>query len=254
MDFATFNIQKIKSQSELRARYKHNRRIEISSNIIADQIQYDTYQGNDIDKRIRLRIKEINKERDNLNGNRLRKDSIPAVEIVLGASHDFFNDRDDDFLDDWAQTQLDWAKDYYKGRGKIAGWDFHRHSEKTPHIHIIFIPETEKLDKRTGNMMPTLSAKVFVGNKSEMNRARTAHAEANQEYGLERGRNYHKEGEKPPQNLTLKQLRRLTANEVDELELIEGLWNLDILDNLNITRKPRRRGLIQNMDKVDEEH
>jgi DNA-directed RNA polymerase subunit N (RpoN/RPB10) len=29
---------------------------------------------------------------------------------------------------------------------------------------------------------------------------------------------------------------------------------LDILDNLNITRKPRRRGLIQSMDKVDEEH
>ena len=236
MEYATFNIQKIKTISELTARYKHNRRINISSNVKASEIHKNQHQGKDIPAKIQNRMHDINSIRKNEGGRKLRNDTVPAVELVLGASADFFKDtsvKDDNFLDEWAQTKIDWATDYYKGRGRIAGWDLHSRDEKTPHLHIIFIPETIIADKRTGKNLPTLSAKDFMGTKSEMNRARSSHAKANEIYGLKRGRNYYKEGKTPPDYRSMNELKRATSKAVDDLELVEGLYDIDMLEILD---------------------
>ena len=107
MEYATFNIQKIKTISELTARYKHNRRINISSNVKASEIHKNQHQGKDIPAKIQNRMHDINSIRKNEGGRKLRNDTVPAVELVLGASADFFKDtsvKDDNFLDEWAQT------------------------------------------------------------------------------------------------------------------------------------------------------
>jgi hypothetical protein len=150
--------------------------------------------------------------------NLLRKNTVPAVELILGASPEFFIGKSKEEIQAWGKTQIDWAKEYYKDRGKFLGFDFH-HDEKTPHIHLIFAPIISKMDKKTGKQLDSYSAKEFVGNKSEMNRARTSHAEANEYYGLVRGKNYHETGETPPEYTdSIKQLRRQTKEAKAYLE------------------------------------
>ena len=233
MAFALINIQKIKTISELTARWKHNRRISKSWNVNHSKSDKNEHQGEDIPTKILNRIKEINSIRKNEGGRKLRNDTVPAVELVLSASHSFFKGKDDNFINEWAQTQIDWAADYYKGRGRIAGWDLHSRDEKTPHLHIIFIPEVTQFNKHAGKDLPTLSAWKFEGKKSEMNRARSSHAKANKIYGLKRGANYYKEGRTPPDYRSMDELRRLTKQAVDDLELVESLYDVDMLEILD---------------------
>jgi glutaredoxin-related protein len=84
------------------------------------------------------------------------------------------------------------------------------------------------MDKKTGKVLYTYSAKEFQGTKSEMNRMRSSHAEANEKHGLERGKNYFKEGEKPPEYIdSIKELRRKTA----EAEKVYESLSIDDLND-----------------------
>jgi hypothetical protein len=229
--FATFNISKIKTSQELRARYKHNRRIgKISKNVNQQNMNLNHHGKNDIAEFSEKQFRRVQAMRTHAGANLLRKNTVPAVELVLGASSEFFIDKSEKEIIAWGKTQIDWAKEYYKDRGKYLGFDFHL-DEKTPHIHIMFAPIVSKLDKKTGKQLDSYSAKEFVGNKSEMNRARTSHAEANEYYGLVRGKNYHEAGETPPDYTdSIKELRRQTK---DAKAYLEGLDIDDIKSYIN---------------------
>jgi hypothetical protein len=184
-------------------------------------------------------VKEVDKIFDRVQATRkaaganaLRSSTVKVVEIVLGASHEYFNPKftPETEQEEWRQANLEWAKEYYKGRGIIVDGQVHR-DERSDHWHIMFVPKTTKLDKKTGKTLPTFSAKEFMGNKVEMNKARTSHADAMAKFGLRRGRNYFKEGEKPPAYVKdMKQLRRKTASEIDALDIS------DIIDYISGTR------------------
>ena len=247
MDYATFNIQKIKTMSELVGRFKHNRRIKISANIKEEYIHTDILDDADAPTIIKNRIGEINKIRKKQGGRKLRNDAVPAVEIVLGASSNFFEGKKRDEIIEWGQSQIDWAKKYYEGRGKLITYDLHMESEKTPHIHLIFIPEGTK------NNLPTMSAKDFMGNKSEMRNVRTSHALANEKYELKRGKDYYKLGEKPPPNDSLKELRRKTQKAYDDgdildLKILDSITELNQLNELIKTTKNRLKNKGQNQE------
>jgi len=221
--YATFNIQKIQTLAELNGRHKHNKRIVISSNIIQNKIKDDVYGKNDSYKLIRDRIEMVQDIRSKAGARKMRESTVPAVELVLGASHDFFKDMSREDIKDWAYDNVEWAKEYYKGRGHLVSTDLH-FSETNPHIHLIFAPETKKVDKHTGKLLPVYSAKEFHGNKSEMNRARSSQAEAMKIWGLRRGRNYYKEGEKPPSyTKSIKELRR-QMTKLDEMD-VNDIYN-----------------------------
>jgi len=229
--FATFNIQKIKTSQELRARYKHNRRIgKISKNVNQQNMNLNHHGKNNIAEFSEQQFRRVQAMRTHAGANLLRKNTVPAVELVLGASSEFFLDKSKDEIIAWGKTQIDWAKEYYKDRGKYLGFDFHL-DEKSPHVHIMFAPIVSKMDKKTGKQLDSYSAKEFVGNKAEMNRARTAHAEANEYYGLVRGKNYHEAGETPPDYTdSIKELRRQTK---DAKAYLEGLDIDDIKAYIN---------------------
>ena len=226
--FATINIQKVKTDAELEARYKHNRRLgTISSNVREEQMNRNKHGKTNVAQVSKTHFQKVQASRMAAGANQLRGSTVKAVELVLGASVEFFENKTDNDVIKWGKTQLDWAKEYYKDKGKLIGFDLHL-DEKTPHIHLIFSPTVKKLDKKTGKILYTYSAKEFVGNKSEMNRMRTSHAEANEKYGLKRGKNYFKEGEKPPEFIdSIKELRRKTA----EAEKVYESLSIDDLND-----------------------
>ncbi len=227
--FATINIQKIKTDAELEARYRHNRRIgKISANVREEQMARNKHSKKNTSEVSKDTFRKVQASRMAAGANQMRKTTVKAVELVMGASGEYFEGKSDAEVIDWAKTQIEWAKDYYKDRGKLIGTDLHL-DETTPHIHLIFAPLTKKPDKKTGKTLYTYSAKEFVGNKSEMNRMRSSHAEANMQYGLERGKNYYQEGEKPPEYVkSIKEFRRQGKADLKEAE--EFLQSISIDD------------------------
>jgi hypothetical protein len=226
--FATINIQKIKTDSELEARYNHNRRLgKVSSNVQISQIHRSKHSKHNISDSSQAMFRQVQGNRMKAGANQLRATTVKAVELVLGASGEYFEGKSDAEIYEWGKTQLEWAKEYYKDRGKLLGFDLHL-CESNPHIHLIFAPVIKKMDKKTGKVLYTYSAKEFQGTKSEMNRMRSSHAEANEKYGLERGKNYFKEGEKPPEYIdSIKELRRKTA----EAEKVYESLSIDDLND-----------------------
>ena len=236
--YATFNIQKIQTTAELAARYKHNRRIVVNSNVDASRVSQSILGKNNCHSLISGRIKQIQSIRVKAGARKMRANTVVAVELVLGASSSFFEFMSRNDIKDWAQDNVEWAKRYYKGKGQLVTYDLHL-DESTPHIHLIFAPETKKVDKHTSWLLPVFDAKGFHGNKSEMNRARTSHAEALKHWGLIRGENYYETGEQPPQyTKSVKELRRQMAK-YDEINInnIYNLWKSLPKDELFNTRQ-----------------
>lgn len=232
--FALFNIEKVGSLGELRGRWYHNTRKSRSWNVNSEKSHHNVGNGVDVYEVIKNRIKDINKQRQEAGAHKLRKTAIPAVEVVLSASHQFFKDKSDDEVLEWAQDQIEWTEERYKGKGKVVGFDLHFKDEKCPHIHLLIIPETLRKDKNTGAPLPVLSAKDLVGNQAKMRADRTSHAKAMAKWGLERGKDYYELGEEPPPYMSMAELRRKTAEAKKELE--EASQNLSVLDELIIER------------------
>ena len=206
--------------AELAGRCSHNYRENISANVKQELVHKNRYSK----RRNPLKLfkntwNKVQGARVSAGARKMRNTTVQAVELVLGASSEFFEGKSQNEIDEWVKLNVAWAGEYYKGRGKIAGFALHM-DEATPHLHILMAPITRKRDKTTGKSLLVYSAKEFVGNKSEMNRARSSHAEAMQtKYPLERGRNYYKDGETPPDYIrNIKDLRRDTIALEKELE------------------------------------
>ena len=171
--FATFNIEKIKTVQELNNRYRHNSRKCLKSNKDIDESKIHLNISNDVDaySEIKNRIKEINEIRKSKGARSLRSDTVVAVEVVLGASGEFWDNASESERLEWLDTNLTWLNDYYEGKGKVVRWDYHldETSAGNPHIHAIIIPETT--DPKG---LPTLSAKKLVGTARDMEDIRTS--------------------------------------------------------------------------------
>jgi len=192
-NYATFNILKVSNMSSLAARGKHNSREQnldsLPSSIDTSLIHLNTNGGGNAHLDISNRIKEINEIRKRAGARAMRKTTVPAVELVLSASVDFFKDPDEGKVELWVEKNIEWAEEHYKDNGKLMRWDFHQDETGAPHLHLIFIPEVNKVDKTTGKLLPVLSAKAFQGSKAKMNADRTSHAVAMEDFELVRGTN-----------------------------------------------------------------
>jgi hypothetical protein len=239
--FATFNIEKIKSVQELNNRYRHNNRecLNSNENIDVSLIHLNVSNNADAYSTITNRIKEINETRKSKGARVLRSDAIPAVEVELGASGEFWDNASEDEKLEWLDINLTWLNDYYKGVGKVVRWDFHR-DESNPHLHAIIIPET--IDPKG---LPTLSAKKLVGNAREMEDTRTSQANANKVFNLERGVKWSELGVKRTPNLSLKELKQQTIDKLKDNDFIDDeiqdkLKDLEELESLTGSGKKGR--------------
>ncbi|HIO43645.1 MAG TPA: hypothetical protein EYN33_06485 [Gammaproteobacteria bacterium] len=252
--FATINIKKMGTWSVLKRRLEHNNRVNGAlKNDDPRLMHLNEYGSMDSYENINNLYESINKERVS-NGVRLmRQDTVPAVELVLGASKDFFNGKSEDFIQDWKKVQLDWARDYYKERGEIMDIAFHR-SERTPHLHITFAPVTK--DPK-GNR--TFSKYKFQGGLKEMRSMRSSHAKANTIFNLERGQDYFKTGEEQPnytddinefrrQTAKAKKIKKKQISDIRKLKVqVSGLLDLKI-KALNFFNPSKIRSMVQNFN------
>jgi hypothetical protein len=254
MMFATFNVQKIKTVQELNNRYRHNSRKCLKSNKDIDKSKIHLNISNDADaySEIKNRIKEINETRKSKGARSLRSDTVVAVEVLLGASGEFWEDASEEEKLEWLDTNLTWLNEHYKGAGKVVRWDYHldETDKGNPHIHAIIIPETT--DPKG---LPTLSAKKMVGSSRDLEQARTSHAEANKVFGLERGVKWSDMASERTPNLPLKELKQQTIDKLKDNnflddEIQDKLKDLKELESLTGSGKKDRPKNIKNSKNV----
>ena len=220
--YALINIQKIKTFSELDGRSKHNLRIAYSKNVDAtksrnniDWVANPNISVKDEAKRIFEKTQQI---RSSKGVKQLRSDTVKAVEIVLSASPEFFENsywgETPKRIKDYFKAQINWAKHHFKGKGKLISANLHN-DESNPHLHLIFVPISLKSTKQ-GEVVPTFSARDFVGNKTTMSEIRDSHGAFNWMYGLERGEKYFAEGKEPKPYTKSISAKRNLKNREDE--------------------------------------
>jgi len=244
--YATFNVLKIRTSGELAARSKHNSRDQnlanLPSSIDLSKIHLNTNGGGDVHLDITNRIAEINKIRKEAGARSMRKNTVPAVELVLGASAEWFEEATEEQIDYWRIRNIEWAEEHYKDKGKLMRWDFHKDETGAPHLHLIFMPEVMKVDKLTGKNLPVLSAFEFQGNKAKMNADRSSQAEAMEELGLSRGTNNYLnqkqyEVEVEDYQVKLKEYEKLCERFIDDAR-ISGLPVSSFLPGVKEPVKP----------------
>ena len=90
-------------------------------------------------------------------GCRTRSDSVRVVEALVTASPEFFKDKKKGEIKAYFQEALDFIREHQDPKTIISA--VVHMDEKTPHMHLCFVPLTE--DNR-------LSAKEIVGNKKKL--------------------------------------------------------------------------------------
>ncbi|GKS97663.1 MobV family relaxase [Acidovorax sp. SUPP2825] len=113
-------------------------------------------------------------------GNKIRKDAVIAVEFLLTASPEFFdegpkNERDER-LKKWCEAQIEFMKKEH-GEKNILCMYLHL-DEKTPHLEAYVVP----IDNRG-----KLNCKGFYGARNALNQLQTRYAAHNNVFGLQRG-------------------------------------------------------------------
>ena len=113
-------------------------------------------------------------------GSKIRKDAVLAVEFLLTASPEFFdegskNERDER-LKKWCEAQIEFVKKEH-GEKNILCMYLHL-DEKTPHIEAYVVPMDGK---------GKLNCKSFYGARNALNQLQTRYANHNKDFGLQRG-------------------------------------------------------------------
>lgn len=183
MSYGICRVDKVKAASGIAGIQIHDRRERSHSNTNPDidfgksvnnyrfvDVDFDKYDSyNDyIDKQIKLRY---------TGSKAIRKDAVRMVDVIFTSDSDFFADKSPEQTRFFFQSCLDFAKRRW-GAENIVSAIVHL-DEKTPHLHLNFIPLTK--DGR-------LSAKDMLGGKKELQQLQdNFYNEVSKKFGLERG-------------------------------------------------------------------
>ncbi len=113
-------------------------------------------------------------------GNNIRKNGVLAIEYLLTASPEFFdegpkNERDER-LKKWCEAQINFMKNEH-GEKNILCMYLHM-DEKTPHIEVFVVPIDPKAK---------LNCRYFLGARNALSVLQTRYATHNKNFGLQRG-------------------------------------------------------------------
>lgn len=117
---------------------------------------------------IRTRVNEI-------TGGKQRKDAVLAYEFIMTAKADWFKDKSQKEISQWAATSIRWLWQTF-GKENVVSSTLHL-DEAAPHIHAYVVPE---VDGR-------LCAKALTGTKKLCSDMQTSYANAVEQHGLSRG-------------------------------------------------------------------
>jgi len=195
MPYAVIRVAKIKTQAHALAATGHNYRQEQHPHSIgnADRAaphpnrEYVNHEQKDYWSLLEARIQEAGVKR-------VRHDSVRGMEVILtGSPEGFVRDKDGRAADysksKWAQDNLNFLKEKF-GAKNVVSFTLHQ-DEKTPHIHAVLAPITEK---------NTLSADQLFNPKS-LRQLQTDYAQAMAPHGMERGIEHSQAKHDPMQRL-----------------------------------------------------
>ena len=147
-------------------------------------------------------------------GCRTRSDSVRLVEALVTATPEFFKGKKKAEIKAYFQEALDFIREHQDPKTIISAM-VHM-DEKTPHMHLSFVPLTE--DGR-------LSAKEIVGNKKKLTQWQDRFWEhmVNKYPNLERGESASKTGRNHIPPRVFKEMTRLTKQKAKLEELLAGV-------------------------------
>ena len=176
MSFVVARVAKIKSFSTIGKAANHNFRLKseyerehVNRNIKANIL---VHGSTDLLKDCKERINQADKKADGT----IRSNAVLAVEMILSASPDFFNNPDKpENLDEWTKANVAWLKEQYGPNfvNAVVHLD-----EQTPHIHAFIIP----IDERN-----KLNCRCILGGRDTLKNLQSNAYEAVKHLGLERG-------------------------------------------------------------------
>jgi hypothetical protein len=195
MPYAVIRVAKIKTQAHALSATGHNYRQDQHPHAIgnADQEaphpnrEYVNHEKKDYWNLLEARIQEAGVKR-------IRSDSVRGMEVILtGSPEGFVRGQDGRAADysksKWAQDNLNFLKEQF-GAKNIVSFTLHQ-DEKTPHIHAVLAPITDK---------NTLSADQLFNPKS-LRQLQTEYAQAMAPHGFERGVEHSQAKHDPVQRL-----------------------------------------------------
>ena len=195
MPYAVIRVAKIKTQAHALAATGHNYRQEQHPHSIGNadkeaphpNREYINHEKNDYWSLLEARIQEAGVKR-------IRSDSVRGMEVILTGSPEGFVRGQDGRAADYSKSK--WAGDNLRflqekfGAKNIVSFTLHQ-DEKTPHIHAVLAPITDK---------NTLSAdKLF--NPASLRQLQTEYGQAMAPHGFERGVEHSQAKHDPMQRL-----------------------------------------------------
>ncbi|CUB02159.1 MobV family relaxase [Comamonas thiooxydans] len=169
MAYAIMRCKKLASMGSAAAALKHCYRERETANADASKTPQNEHQA------ARSTDEAMGKLRDLLPEKR-RKDAVLAVEYLMTASPEWWKQATPEQQQAFFQRSRQWLADKY-GEQNIIAATIHR-DETSPHMSAFVVPLTK--DGR-------LSAKEFIGNKTQMSRDQSTYAERVADLGLQRG-------------------------------------------------------------------
>ena len=113
-------------------------------------------------------------------GNKIRSDAVLAIEYLLTASPEFFEQgnifEQEKRLEKWCASQIDYLKEVHGAENIVCAY-LHL-DEKTPHIEAYVLPIDPK---------KKLNCKHFLGGREKLAKLQTEYAKHNISFGLQRG-------------------------------------------------------------------
>ena len=178
MPQAIIRVAKIKTAGAARGKTAHNYRLMDTPNADPDRTkalneEYVNTDKTDYWSLAEQRIAEV-------VTRKVRDDQVRAMEVVLTASPDWFKRGQDGQAEDmreskWVADNLHFLKEKF-GEKNVVSFTLHQ-DEKTPHVHAVVIPITDK---------NRLSSDTLFNPKTLV-KLQTEYAAAMAEHGLERG-------------------------------------------------------------------
>ncbi|MBQ3475758.1 MAG: plasmid recombination protein [Bacilli bacterium] len=94
--------------------------------------------------------------------------NVVADELILTASHNFFNDMSREDITKWGNKCMDFVyKDIGYNNNQIISAIIHM-DETTPHLHVVAVPLIKRFDKRSNKERYTLSKKTYIHDKMHL--------------------------------------------------------------------------------------
>jgi hypothetical protein len=195
MPYAVIRVAKIKTQAHALSATGHNYRQEQHPHSVGNadkeaphpNREYINHEQKDYWSLLEARIQEAGVKR-------VRSDSVRGMEVILtGSPEGFVRGQDGRAADysksKWAQDNLNFLKEQF-GAKNIVSFTLHQ-DEKTPHIHAVLAPITDK---------NTLSADQLFNPKS-LRQLQTEYAQAMAPHRFERGIEHSQAKHDPMQRL-----------------------------------------------------